>query len=131
MSDPDDFHSWLDKAGDDLLCIDNNLCSKAIPWSIVAFHAQQATEKALKAVLVARRIAFPRTHDLIWLLERCLATGEPLAALRPRIALLEPYAVLVRYPGQDVEPDEQAGRAAAEAAHAVVDAITARLSGGV
>jgi HEPN domain-containing protein len=28
------------------------------------FHAQQSVEKALKAVLTARRATFPRTHNL-------------------------------------------------------------------
>ena len=30
----------------------------------LAFHAQQAAEKALKAVLIERAVRFPRTHDL-------------------------------------------------------------------
>jgi HEPN domain-containing protein len=32
--------------------------------SIVCFHAQQAVEKSLKAVLFSRRIEFRRIHDL-------------------------------------------------------------------
>ena len=28
------------------------------------FHAQQAAEKALKGVFVARNLLFPRTHDI-------------------------------------------------------------------
>ena len=31
---------------------------------VVGFHAQQAVEKALKAVLVLEGVSFPRTHDL-------------------------------------------------------------------
>ena len=33
--------------------------------SIVCFHAQQAVEKSLKAVLYSRQIEFERTHDLV------------------------------------------------------------------
>ena len=36
----------------------------------VGFHAQQAVEKAMKAVLVLEGVAFPRTHDLEFLAAR-------------------------------------------------------------
>ena len=35
-----------------------------IPESIFGFHAQQAAEKLLKAVLIARGVEFPRRHQL-------------------------------------------------------------------
>lgn len=34
---------------------------------VIGFHAQQATEKAMKAVLAVRGIEIPRTHDLAYL----------------------------------------------------------------
>jgi HEPN domain-containing protein len=39
------------------------------PLESMLFHAQQALEKGLKAVLVAHGVVFRRTHDLIELLE--------------------------------------------------------------
>ena len=54
MNDPDDWREWLAKASNDLLNIDNNLRSQAIPWDTVCFHAQQAAEKLLKAWRAAR-----------------------------------------------------------------------------
>lgn len=38
-------------------------------WDDLCFDAQQAAEKSIKAVLVHRRIEFPRTHNLRSLLE--------------------------------------------------------------
>jgi HEPN domain-containing protein len=35
-----------------------------IDFAIVGFHAQQAVEKALKAVMAAHGISFPKTHNL-------------------------------------------------------------------
>jgi HEPN domain-containing protein len=35
--------------------------------AIVGFHAQQAAEKLIKAVLVARRVAFIKSHALSYL----------------------------------------------------------------
>jgi HEPN domain-containing protein len=45
----------------------------AITDDAIGFHAQQAVEKALKAVLALVGVRFPRTHDLGFLLE--LADG--------------------------------------------------------
>lgn len=44
--------------------------------SIVNFHAQQAVEKALKAVLYAFEIEFDRTHDLVKLGVLRYAVGQ-------------------------------------------------------
>lgn len=61
-------HAWGEKAENDLLCIENNLAGRRVPWDTVVFHAQQAAEKLLKAPLVAAGKAVPRTHDLVALL---------------------------------------------------------------
>lgn len=68
----------------------------------LCFHAQQAAEKALKAVLIALGIVFPRTHSirrLLDLLPADLAVPEDIQ----EAASLTDYAVLTRYPG-DLEP---------------------------
>ena len=62
------YTSWLRKAENDLLNIENNLSAKRIPWDTVCFHAQQAAEKFLKAYLVHRGVEIKRTHDLVALL---------------------------------------------------------------
>ncbi len=68
----------------------------------LCFHAQQAAEKALKAVLIAYSIPFPRTHNitaLIDLLPQDIALPSEVEAA----ASLTDYAVLMRYPG-NIEP---------------------------
>lgn len=77
---------------------------------IVGFHAQQAVEKWLKAVLARNGIDFPRTHDLDFLVERL--DGE--CGLQPPVALdqlsaLTDFAVPLRY-GDPVEDDEALDR---------------------
>lgn len=65
----------------------------------VCFHAQQAVEKSLKAVLLFRQIEFPLIHDVEELLELAEQGG---VALPPEVAdssALTPYAVEARYPG--------------------------------
>ncbi len=66
---PTEARRWLAKANEDLAVADIVLhAPHGANWA-ACFHAQQATEKALKAVLVAYGIDFPRSHAL----ERLLA----------------------------------------------------------
>jgi HEPN domain-containing protein len=65
----------------------------------VCFHAQQAAEKALKAVLVSWRIDFPYTHDIKGLLRIAETSGIVIPPTIQQAALLTPYAVETRYPG--------------------------------
>ncbi len=73
----------------------------------LCFHAQQAAEKALKAVLVDSSIPIPRTHNITRLLE--LIPGD---LTQPRAVqeamILTDYAVASRYPGayEPVEEEE-------------------------
>ena len=71
----------------------------------LCFHAQQAAEKALKAVLVSLRIPFSKTHSIRMLMdllpETLILPSEVEEASR-----LTDYAVISRYPG-DTEPVEE------------------------
>jgi HEPN domain-containing protein len=60
--------------------------------------AQQAAEKAIKAVLVAADVDFPRTHDLERLLA-LLPRGTRLQAAELDLAGLSGWSVAGRYPG--------------------------------
>ena len=72
--------------------------------SIIGFHAQQAIEKSLKAVLFAHQVEFERTHDLVRLsyLLRQSAIEPPLSDNSLR--RLNPFAVMMRY--DDWESEE-------------------------
>ncbi len=61
---------WLSRAEEDL-DVATRLIAESTPYlSTVAFHAQQAAEKFLKAFLVRHGVEFPKTHDLEELLDR-------------------------------------------------------------
>jgi HEPN domain-containing protein len=72
------------------------------------FHAQQAVEKILKAFLLSRGRAVPRTHNLVALLDGAVELEPSVADLHEACSLLTPYAVDLRYPGDVgiVEPGE-------------------------
>lgn len=65
--------------------------------AIVGFHAQQAVEKALKAVLSSNGIAFRRTHDIAELLDLLTDSGLPPPPEAETLDELNPYAVEARY----------------------------------
>jgi len=91
--------AWVSKAREDLAAAETLLREGPRHAAAVGFHAQQAVEKMLKAVLVARGVAFPKTHDLAHLLD-LLATVEPsLAGSFGEVEKLTSFAAALRYPG--------------------------------
>lgn len=74
----------------------------------VCFHAQQAAEKAIKAVLAGKQAGFPHTHDLTVLVEICRRNSLSMGEVLEHAADLTPYAVESRYPGatRAVTPQE-------------------------
>jgi HEPN domain-containing protein len=86
----------------------------------VAFHAQQAAEKAIKAVLAHRGVHFPRTHDLEALLEIVHLTGITWPFATAEVEALTPFAVETRYPGCVAQVTDPEARQAIEAAEQVL-----------
>lgn len=75
----------------------------------LCFHAQQAAEKSLKAVLVSRGVSPPLTHNLRLLVDR-LSPETPVPEEVVSAVELTDYAVTVRYPGEfeEVTAEEHA-----------------------
>ena len=69
---------------------------------IVCFHAQQAIEKLLKAVLVSHGAVFSRTHNLAHLAELLTQAGVQLPLPSDALSRLNPYAVIFRYDDLDI-----------------------------
>lgn len=108
--------AWLGKAENDLLCVENNVVARRVPWDAVVFHAQQAAEKLLKALLVGAGRPVPRTHDLVALFSLALEAGFPIAGSGPDIEILSRFGAAVRYPDPIYAPTEEDGREMAAAA---------------
>ncbi len=109
-------HRWLARAKGDLA-----LASAPLPpgafYEDLCFHAQQAAEKAIKAVYVWYGWPFRYVHDLAALLYGLWARGLDTARELEEVAILTSYASEARYPGlaEPVTPEEydQAVRLAA------------------
>lgn len=92
-------------------------------YDLVGFHAQQAAEKALKALLIKHQVPFGKTHDL----EDLLRLAEPVApGIRQELAeaeALTPYAVDARYPSEEPPLDRDAATHHLAAAQKVLDSV--------
>jgi HEPN domain-containing protein len=90
---------WLLRAGEDLRAGRHDLTASPPLLNDVAFHAQQCSEKAMKALLVHREQAFRKTHNLTEL-GGAVARLEPaLAELMRSASLMTEFAWRFRYPG--------------------------------
>lgn len=127
MNAPESIGVWVALAEDDLLNIENNLAAARVPWSTVCFHAQQAAEKYLKAMLITRGIPPPRIHDLPPLLQLCVEAGANLALLEDDCFELTRYAIAPRYPGLPGDVTQTEGQEAVAAARRIRGAVRALL----
>jgi len=87
---------WFLKGDSDLANAKRTVCSDG-PYDTACFHAQQAVEKYLKAVLASDGVDIPRTHDVEELQLLCagLVASPDFSALP--LEELSDYAVSVRY----------------------------------
>ncbi len=115
---PGSARDWLRRAKSDLA-----LSSVARPpdvmYNELCFHAQQAVEKSLKAVLIAKHIEFRRVHHIGYLLgllpQETTLPPEAIEAVG-----LTSYAVMTRYPGDYEEITREMYQEAVQIARYVV-----------
>ncbi len=117
---------WLTKAEDDFDAAETLLAQRRLLW-IVAFHAQQAAEKYIKAFLTEHQIEFPKTHRMEELLSLVARRDPKLADSLFPAAALNPYGADIRYPGDipdlTLETASQALNRAAEVRAAIHRAL--------
>jgi HEPN domain-containing protein len=75
----------------------NVLSERESLHAIAGFHAQQAVEKAMKAVLLFKVANFPLTHNLGVLWDLCAESGATPSVSKFDVVQLIPYAVEGRY----------------------------------
>lgn len=98
---------WIEKADGDFATAGREMRARRQPnYDAVCFHAQQAAEKYLKAILQENGANIPRTHNLIDLLSLCLPFEGSLSLHRDLLVALDRYAVLYRYPGDSADRAE-------------------------
>jgi len=98
---------WTKKADHDYEAVKSLIRLRSKPvYDIVCFHTQQCIEKYLKAYLTSRNIKFPKLHDLGELLTIASKSDGSFELIRDVIEPLSDYAVVTRYPGDEVHKIE-------------------------
>jgi HEPN domain-containing protein len=87
----------LRKARQDELVLERLLGDRDVDDDTLGFHAQQAAEKMLKAILAARSVDYPKTHNLRVLIELLENNGIHLPEGLSEIARLTQFGTTFRY----------------------------------
>ncbi len=122
---PDDPREWMGRARGNLA-----RAKRRAPGDYLedlCLDAQQAAEKALKAVLISRGVEFPYTHDVGRLLSLLEVAGNVIPEEVRRAEILSDYAWASRYPSAAPPISEQAYADAIRMAEAVVRWVDKRL----
>ncbi len=91
--------SWIESARDDPAWAGMGANAENLRGiAQIGFHAQQAVEKLLKAVLASFDVIPEEHHDLARLLAQVRLLDRKTADALPAIAKLTPYAAQYRYP---------------------------------
>jgi HEPN domain-containing protein len=94
---PTDPREWLNRAKGNL--VRAQAITRGSYLEDLCFDAQQAAEKAIKAIFVHHGKSFPFIHDLDELLDQLAHQGVKIPKYVRLANELSRYAVITRYPG--------------------------------
>lgn len=100
-------HEWIQKADGDLRTARREFRARKAPnYDAVCFHAQQAAEKCLKAMIQESGVVIPHIHSLAELLALVAKQDGSFLLLQSDLNVMEGYAVQFRYPGLSADKEE-------------------------
>ena len=94
---PEDPREWLNRARSNL-ALAKNTCDNSVYFEDLCFNAQQAAEKAIKAVCIFHHIPYPYVHDLATLVTVLMQNGISVPEQVKESAKLTRFAIATRYP---------------------------------
>lgn len=115
---PEDPREWLNRARSNLMVARTE--ELGIYLEDLCFNAQQAAEKAIKALLIQHDVEFPYVHDLAELLTLLERAGREVPESIRQAERLTRFAVFARYPGLAPPTSREEYREALALAEAVV-----------
>ncbi len=101
----------LHKAKGDEFTVEKLIPDPAAPDEVIGFHAQQAVEKLLKAVLAHFAVPYPRIHDLTELMDLLRENKISFPEHIEEIDRLTPFATVFRYADLAAQPPRAFDRA--------------------
>ncbi|MGD0113502.1 MAG: HEPN domain-containing protein [Armatimonadota bacterium] len=118
LPEPGSPEDWLRYARSDL-AVAGQVRLDDVLAETLCFHAQQAVEKSIKAVLVSVGVEFPKTHNIEHLVDMLPAAVRRCPELQA-VGWLTVYATILRYPGAQGTASVEKLREAVRLAEAVL-----------
>ncbi len=119
---------WIAKATGDLRAAKKLIKDDDYTLDMAAYSTQQSAEKSLKAYLIFKKQAIPRTHDVEKLLMDCIKHDNTFDILRKDAELLSPYATYTRYPDDRFNVDREEVVGAINCAEKILKFVNARVA---
>ncbi|HST55308.1 MAG TPA: HEPN domain-containing protein [Solirubrobacteraceae bacterium] len=116
---------YLTKAASDLAAARALASDAGQQDDVVGFHAQQAVEKSMKAVLALRGSDIPRSHDLVLLARLASKENDRTPPELEEAQSLSPWAVAMRYDEMEARLDRDAAIRVAAASLSWADGLVA------
>jgi HEPN domain-containing protein len=120
--------AWLAKSEGDLRMSRAAIEVEDPLWDQCCFHSQQAAEKSLKALLLFLDSDVPKTHDLVFVLEKILFFHPDASCLLEDAAALVQYGVAPRYPSFLAPETEEDALEAMDRAKRICNWVTKHLT---
>ena len=98
MAEVEIVREWITKADEDFEFALVNLDEGKPFHAQICFHFGQATEKYLKAFIIAHKLEFRKIHDLPMLLRICISEDPAFEGLKEDCEYLTTFYVESRYP---------------------------------
>lgn len=117
---------WLKIVKEDLAAA--KVLLRAELFSSVVYHSQQAAEKSFKAFLVSRDRPVIKTHDLLKLLELCIAIDSDFQKKFDAAEYVNPFSTKFRYPDDFSVPDLQKAKIAIKHAQSIMVFVVKKIS---
>jgi HEPN domain-containing protein len=98
LNDPTNPDVWLLRAKGNLNLAEKGGSLEGVLLEDLCFNAQQAAEKALKAICLSQGMDIPKTHSLVHLMDILESSGMEIPKSVRDADILTQYAVQSRYP---------------------------------
>jgi HEPN domain-containing protein len=121
-------NEWFQRARSNMVRAKAGRVSTEILYEDLCYDAQQAAEKALKALCILHGIVFQRIHDIAYLLELLERGNVEIPTKVEKSKILTSYAVETRYPGDYTPVSEDDYKKAVKAAEVIFKWVEQRIT---
>lgn len=118
---------WMESSNDNLEAAETLIQGRQV-FNIVAFHAQQCVEKALKAFLLYKEGILSEGHSLPKLIQKCILHEEGFQQYKDSVHILNSFYIETRYPAEEeVNVKEEDAEGAIETAKSIMEYINKKM----